>query len=116
MIAVVPAGATALSAFHTPAWTLQCDVVGEEHPPTFNCSMPRDGSFVEMGAHGRVRLGRNPKDKGLHDPYAARRLLGFGQYWKFGRLFGCVNRISGLKCWNQVGHGWLVERGRVTVF
>lgn len=111
-VATVPAGATALSAFHSPGWAAQCYVVGEEHPPVFTCSRPKDGFFVRMSGRGRVETGYNAKDKGFHDPFAARRLLGFGRYWKFGQLFGCVSRSGGLKCWNRAGHGWWLGRPR----
>lgn len=111
---VVAAGAkaTALSAFHTPGWVIQCYVVGEEQPPVLSCSRPADGFFVAMNGGGRVETGYNLKDIGLHDPFAARRVLGFGRYWKFGSLFGCASRSSGLKCWNHVGHGWWLGRPR----
>jgi hypothetical protein len=112
ILATGAAQASALSAFHTPAWVAQCYVVGEEHPPVFTCSRPSDGFFVQMGAGGRVQTGTNRSDRGFHDPFAARRLLGFGQYWKFGSGFGCVSRSSGLKCWNRAGHGWWLGRPR----
>jgi hypothetical protein len=105
-----PAAATALSAFHTPSWLVQCYVVGEEHPPVLRCSRPRDGFFVSMTASGRVQIGRNLRDKGYHDPFAALRVLNFGQYWKFDSLFECVSRSGGVKCWNKSGHGWLLGR------
>ena len=107
-----PAGATALSGFHTPGWIVQCYVVGEEHPPVLSCSRPSDGFFLQMGTGSRVQTGVNRKDRGFHDPFAARRLLGFGRYWKFGSGFGCVSRSSGLKCWNKTGHGWWLRRPR----
>jgi hypothetical protein len=110
LVAAIPASATALSAFHTPGWPVQCYVVGEEHPPVLSCSRVRDGFLLQMDARGRVQTGTNPKDRGFHDPFAAKRLLGFGRYWKFGSLFGCVSRRSGLKCWNRAGHGWVLSR------
>jgi hypothetical protein len=112
VLASSPADATALSAFHTPGWTVQCYVVGEEHPPVLSCSKPSDGFFLQMGAGGRVQTGINPKNRHFHDPFAARRLLGFGRYWKFGSGFGCLSRSSGLKCWNKAGHGWWLGRPR----
>ena len=112
VLASGPADATALSAFHTPGWAAQCYVVGEEHPPALICSRPRDGFFVQMAASGRVQIGHNRKDRGFHDPFAARRLLGFGQYWRFGSALGCVSRSNGLKCWNRAGHGWWLGRPR----
>jgi hypothetical protein len=113
----LPAQATALAAFHTADWAVQCYVVGEEQPPALICSQPRDGSYVSVTGNGRVQRGVNLKDKNYHDPYAARRVLGFGQYWKFGTRFGCFSRASGLKCSNRAGHGWVIpRRGAVTIF
>jgi hypothetical protein len=104
------ASATALSAFHTPRWSAQCYVVGEEMPPTLACSIPKSGFFVSMNQRGRPRTGFNALDKNRHDSFAARRLLGFDRYWAFGSLFGCVSRSWGLKCWNSAGHGWQLAR------
>lgn len=104
------AGASALSAFHTPDWAAQCDVVGEETPPVVSCSLPRTGFFVSMGPTGRSSTGFNPKDKNYRDVFAAQRLLGFGRYWAFGSRFGCVSRTTGLNCWNRAGHGWWLGR------
>ena len=118
LVAVVVASAwiapgsegSALSAFHTPGWIVQCYVVGEEAPAVLICSMPSDGGFVSMEAKGRVRTGVDTRNKGRRDPFAARRLLAFGRYWRFGALFGCVSRSTGLKCWNAGGHGWTLLR------
>ena len=104
------ARASALSAFHTPGWSVQCYVVGEEAPPTLTCSLPRSGFAVSMWASGRPRSGLDPKDRGHHDVFAARPLLGFGRYWAFEPLFGCVSRSTGLECWNAAGHGWWLDR------
>jgi hypothetical protein len=104
------ARASALSAFHTPGWSAQCYVVGEEAPPTLTCSLPRSGFSVSMQASGRSLTGSNPKDKNYHDVFAARRLLGFNRYWEFRPLFGCVSRSTALTCWNAAGHGWSLSR------
>src|SRR5438874_6423710 len=104
------ASATALSAFHTPAWLIQCYVVGEEQPPTLICSRLADGRSLTMGVRSTATLGRNSGDIGRHDPFAARRELAFGRYWAFGSAFGCVSRSTGLKCWNEAGHGWWLGR------
>ena len=111
-VAATVARASAFSAFHTPAWSVQCYVVGQEAPPVLICSRPRDGFSVSMDEEGRVERGFNPKDVGYHDYFAARRLLGFGRYWKFGARFGCVSRSTGLTCWNRAGHGWWLGRPR----
>jgi hypothetical protein len=104
------ASASALSAFHTPEWSVQCYVVGEETPATLTCSIPQSGFFVSMNRGGRPRTGLNALDEHHHDPFAARRLLGFDRYWAFGSLFGCVSRSTGLTCWNSTGHGWRLAR------
>jgi hypothetical protein len=104
------ASASALSAFHTPGWSAQCYVVAEESPTFLTCSIPQSGFFVSMDKGGRPRTGFNALDKHHHDPFAARRLLGFDRYWAFGSLFGCVSRLDGLKCWNSAGHGWRLAR------
>ena len=109
-LAAGAAHASALSAFHTPGWRVQCTVAGEEAPPVLTCSIPADGSFLSMAGDGRPRAGSDPKGRGYRDPFAARRLLGFGRYWKFGSLFGCVSRSTSLKCWNKAGHGWTIAR------
>jgi len=112
-----PAHASALSAFHTPGWVVQCAVVGEEHAPILTCTTLASGEFVSMGIRSPVETGRDRKSKGHRDPFAASRLLGFGRYWKFESAFGCVNRASGLKCWNAAGHGWRIDRdGRRLLF
>jgi hypothetical protein len=116
-VTAAPAGATALAAFHTPGWDVQCYVVGSEHPPWLTCSQPNDGSYVAMSGRGRVERGVNPRDKGYHDFFASRRLLRFGHFWRYGVRFGCVSRVTCLKCRNHGGHGWVLERdGAVTVF
>ena len=99
-----------MSAFHTPGWAAQCDVVGEEAPPNLSCSVTRTGFFLSIGATGRPHTGFDLKDKNYHDVYAARRLLGFGRYWAFGSRFGCVSRSTELTCWNAAGHGWSLGR------
>src|SRR5919198_3066081 len=78
LVKTTPADATALSAFHTPGWAVQCYVVGEEHQPVLTCSRVRDGFFLQMDARGRVQTGTNPKDRSFHDQFAAKRVLGFG--------------------------------------
>ena len=110
------AHATALSAFHTPGWSAQCFVVGEEAPPALVCATPRNGAFVSMQSTVAAKLGNDPGEKGRHDVYAARRLLAFERYWAFGRLFGCASHASGLKCWNAAGHGWWIDRSGIRVF
>ena len=104
------ARASALSAFHTPGWSAQCYVVGEEAPPVLTCSLPRSGFYVSMWASKRPLTGSDANDKNYHDVFAAQRLLGFDRYWKFGPLFGCVSRSTGLTCWNAAGHGWSLGR------
>ncbi len=89
---------------------MQCYVVGEEAPPVLSCSRPSDGFFVFMEAKGRVGKGFDPNGRSYHDYFAVRRLLGFGRYWKFGALFGCVSRSTGMRCWNKAGHGWWLGR------
>jgi hypothetical protein len=117
LVTALPAGATALSAFHTPAWAVQCYVVGEEAPPVLICSQPRDGSYVSMSGSGRVQRGVDARDKNYRDPFAARRLLGFDRYWKFRSRFGCASRARGLICRNRAGHGWDIRRrGTVTIY
>jgi hypothetical protein len=108
----VPASseASAVSAFHTPGWALQCFVVAEAAPPVLTCMRLSDGRFASMAATGRARIGVDAKSKGRRDPFAARRLLRYGQYWRFGSIFGCVSRAAGLKCWNRSGHGWTMTR------
>ena len=109
--------ASALSAFHTPAWVAQCYVVGEEAQPALSYVRLSDGFFVSMDLGGPARTGFRPRDRGVHDIFAARRLLGFGRYWSFGRDYGCASRSAGLTCWNRVGHGWRLGRnGRYRIF
>jgi hypothetical protein len=103
--------ASALSAFHTPGWAVQCYVIGQEQAPVLRCSTPRDGRFLEMGATGRPSTGVNPRDRHIHDPFAARRTLRFGRYWAFGSMYGCVSKTGGVMCWNSNGHGWWIGRG-----
>ena len=117
LLAAPSSHATALSAFHTPGWAVQCYVVGEESPPTLTCSRPSNGSFVAMRATSLVETGSDQSGRGYHDPFAARRLLSYGRYWEFGSFFGCVSRSTELKCWNQAGHGWRIGRdGRRHLF
>jgi hypothetical protein len=102
-----PGGAasrSALSAFHTPDWRVQCTVVGEEIPPRLSCTT-RDGLIVSMGARTRVKLIRT-KAAYRHDVFAARRLVNAGGSWAFGSRFGCAYQSARLHCWNRVSHGW----------
>jgi hypothetical protein len=115
LVGSAPARASAWAAFHTPAWAVQCWVAGQEAPPVLTCSMSRDGSHVSMSTGGRGQSGVDPTARNYRDPYAARRLLGFGRYWRFGSRFGCVSRTSGLTCWNKAGHGWTLGRRGVAV-
>jgi hypothetical protein len=117
---LIPIGASAtensaLSAFHTPGWAVQCYVVGEEAPPSLICSTPNDGFNIAMGATSRSRHSYSPQEKGYHDYFASRRTLGFGRSWSFGQApvpFKCTSRATGLTCANRAGHGWWLGRFR----
>jgi len=99
-------GSSALSAFHTTGWDAECWVVAEESPPFLTC-YTRGGLTGSIGAAGRAALTKRSGEY-HHDPFAAHRLLGLDRYWKFGSQFGCVSRGTGLKCWNNSGHGWVL--------
>jgi len=101
-----------LDCLPRPSPRLSAMSAGGGSPTAAATAFSADGFFLQMSAGGRVQTGSNSKDKGFHDPYAARRLLGFRRYWKFGYRFGCVGRSSGLECWNRAGHGWVVRRPR----
>ena len=106
----VGAPQTALSAFHTPGWSMQCVVVGEEAPPALSCET-RSGLIVSMGSTSRATV-TEATGPFRHDPFAAHRTLAVNGYWRFGRQFGCVNHGAELRCWNQRGRGWWLGPSR----
>jgi hypothetical protein len=108
---------SALSGFHTPGWAAQC-VVGENFagPPPLICWTPNDGFTVRMQPSGRASKRYVRFNRGYRDRLFARRLLNFGQHWRF-RLqgvtyFRCTSRRTGVTCRNSTGHGWWLGRYR----
>ena len=116
------AAASAASAFHTPGKAVECVVPFSyvSGPPPFICWTPNDGFTVRMTPRGRVQKRYDRGNRGYHDYFAARVLLGFGREWSFGpdgRGIGpidyrCSSRRTGLTCRNRAGHGWWLGRFR----
>lgn len=109
-------GASALSAFHTPGWAAYCFVPFPHEAPLsatgLTCVTPNDGFTISMGPRDRPRYGYDRKARGSRDPFAATRLLRFGQHWAVRLYWHCVSRQTGLTCWNKAGHGWWLGRYR----
>src|SRR5689334_17261955 len=103
------ASESALSAFHTPGWTVACVVVGgEESTPTLSCQSDQ-GRVVSMSPRGAA-ISSVAVGGSYRDPFAAHRLLRARRYWRFGNLYGCFNRGDGLHCRNESGDGWWLFR------
>jgi hypothetical protein len=121
--AAVPGGAqaSALAAFHTPAWAAQCYVPFPHERPLSTtglvCTRPSDGFTVTMGARTRPRWEYDPSARGYRAAFAAARLLEFGRHWAVRPFWHCVSQRTGLTCWNRIGHGWwLGGRGGFKTF
>jgi hypothetical protein len=115
---VIPAAASAsaLSAFHTPGWAVECYVPYPHEIPLsmtkLVCVTPNDGFTISIGPFGRSTKTYSKKAIGYRDVFAAHRLFRFGQYWAVRPYWGCSSKETGLTCWNKGGHGWWLGRFR----
>ncbi len=100
--------AAAAAAFVTPHKTAYCGISEGEAPLSLICWRPADGLTLDMRRLGRAQKRIHPSNRSYFDP-AARRLLRFGQTWRFSG-WACVSRSAGLTCTNRSGHGWWLGR------
>jgi hypothetical protein len=70
----------------------------------------RDGLTFFLAPTGRVEHERRVGNRGLRDFWARKRLLEFGDYWRFRTSFDCSSTREALTCWNRSGHGFRIDR------
>jgi hypothetical protein len=106
------AHADAYAIFGTPGEAAYCTMVadpGPNIPPSLICWTPNDGFTVRMTTKSRPSRTYIRANKGDGAVATDAPILRFGERWRSGS-FVCWSQTNGLRCINQRGHGWLINR------
>lgn len=102
----------ATAIFGTPGEAAYCTMVadpGPRTPPSLICWTPNDGFTVRMTSKNRPSRSYVRGNRGDDAVASDAPILRFGQRWRSGS-FTCRSKTNGLRCINQRGHGWLINR------
>lgn len=112
LAAASTAHADGSAIFGAPGEAAYCTMVadpGPGKPPSLICWTPNDGFTVRMTTKSRPSRTYVTGNKGDGAVATDAPILRFRQRWRSGS-FVCWSKANGLRCINQRGHGWMINR------